>query len=41
MSMNGVPRMMVINIFYNDKECFKRNAVVENRGFGFSCNMQF
>ena len=31
----------MINIFYNDKECFKRNAVVENRGFGFSCNMQF
>ena len=31
----------MINIFYNDKECFKRNVVVENRGFGFYCNMQF
>jgi hypothetical protein len=31
----------MINIFCDDKECFKRDAFVENRGLGFACNMQF
>jgi hypothetical protein len=31
----------MINIFCNYKECFKRNAFVENRGLSFTYNMQF
>jgi hypothetical protein len=31
----------MINIFCNDKECFKINSFVENRGLGFAYNMQF
>jgi len=30
----------MINIFCNYKECFKRNAFVENIGLSFACNMQ-